>query len=80
MEEIKEENNDFHYIGVIFENKYSSKPFTGKMYEYKTKKDLKEGQIIKIQTNYGENNVCIIKENIPENELQFKELDLIKEI
>ena len=75
-----EDLENYHYVGVIFENKYSDKLFNGKMYEYKTLKDLKEGQIIKIQTNFGESNVCIVKENIPESELQFKELDLIKEI
>ena len=73
-------SDDYHYIGVIFENKYSDKPFTGKMYEYKTKKDLKEGQVIKIDSMYGKTNVCIVKDNIPEEELQFKELNKIKEI
>ncbi len=73
-------SNEYHYIGVIFENKYSEKPFTGKIYEYKTTRPLKEGQVIKINSMYGESNVVVVKENIPENELQFKELDKIKEI
>jgi len=76
-------NDDFHYVGVIFENNnysYGGKRFSSKLYEYKTKKDLKEGQVIKIKTMYGESNVVIAKENIPEEELQFKELDKIKEI
>ena len=69
-----------HYIGVIFENKYSGKQFSGKVYEYKTLKPLKEGQIITIQTMYGESKVCVVKENIPEDELQYKDIDNIKEI
>ena len=76
-------NEDFHYVGVIFENKnisYGGKRFSSKIYEYKTKKNLKEGQIVKVNTMYGESNVVIVKEDIPEDELQFREIDKIKEI
>lgn len=80
MEE-KENKDNIHYIGVMFESKYYSTPdkpkFYGKMYEYKTTQDLKEGEIVTLDNG---NRVVVIKENIPENELQFRQIDLIKEI
>lgn len=45
--------DEFKYIGVIFENKYSvGKRFSGRVYNYKTKLDLKEGQVIHVPTKY----------------------------
>lgn len=82
-----DENNtsdNTHYIGVMFESKYGSTldnpKFYGKVYEYKTKKDLKEGQVITIDTKYGKSRVCVIQEFIREQDLNFKDLDLIVEI
>lgn len=76
--EIKE---NFHYVGVVFENKSNyGKQYQSKVYEYKTIKPLKEGQVIKVQTMYGESNVVVVKENIPEDELQFQDKEAIKEI
>lgn len=81
---ISEEYNNMHYVGLMFESKYGSTQenpkFYGKVYEYKTTRNLKEGEVIYITTQYGKSRVCVIKENIPENELQFKELDKIVEI
>lgn len=81
---VEEDLNKMHYIGLMFESKYGSTQenpkFYGKVYEYKTTRDLKEGEVIYIDTQYGKSRVCVIKENIPENELEFKELDKIVEI
>lgn len=75
---------EFKYVGVIFESKYGSTSdnpkFYGKVYEYKTKKPYKEGQVIMIETNYGFSRVCVVKDNISESELEYKDLDNIKEI
>ena len=44
-------SNEYHYIGVVFENKSGyGKPFNSKVYEYKTTRPLKEGQVIKINS------------------------------
>ena len=71
-----EDNKDYHYVGVMFESRYDSTTenpkFYGKVYEYKTQQDLKEGQVITIDTRWGKSRVCIIKENIPENELEYE--------
>ena len=76
--------NNLHYVGVMFEDKYNSSlenpKFYGKVYEYKTYKPLKEGEIITINTDYGSSRVCIVKDNILENDLQFKDINRIKEI
>ena len=80
----KESSNNMHYVGLMFESRYESTQenpkFYGKVYEYKTTRNLKEGEVIYITTQYGKSRVCVIKENIPENELEFKELDKIVEI
>ncbi len=70
------EEPKYHYVGVMFESKYGSSKddpkFYGKVYEYKTLQDLKEGQVITIDTRWGKSRVCIIKEDIPENELEYE--------
>lgn len=76
--------SDYHYIGVMFESKYDSTltnpKFYDKIYEYKTKNNYREGEVIKINTQYGISRVVIVKENINESDLEFKEIDKIKEI
>jgi hypothetical protein len=78
------EKDNLHYVGIMFESKYDSTPenpkFYGKVYEYKTRKDLKEGQVITIDTNYGKSRVVVMSENIPEDKLEFDNIELIKEI
>lgn len=75
--------DDIHYVGLMFEDKVSSteeKPFfRGRIYTYKTNMDLKEGQVLTIETNYGHSKVCCVKPLIKEEELNFDK-DLIKEI
>ena len=77
-------DNNYHYIGVMFESSYGSSvdnpKFYGKIYEYKTKRNLKEGEVVKIKTMYGESRVVVVKENIKEDDLQFKDINKIKEI
>lgn len=69
-------DNEYHYVGIMFESKYGSSvnnpKFYGKVYEYKTKRDLKEGQVIVIDTRWGKSRVCVIKENIPVEQLEFE--------
>ena len=64
------QDNNFKYITVMFEDKFNSTPenpkFYGKDYLYKTKRELKEGQIIDLDTNYGHSKVVVYKSNIPE--------------
>ena len=80
---MSEIDNDTHYVGVMFEDRYNSTPenpkFYGRVYTYKTNKDLKEGQIINIESNYGNAKVCVIKENIDPATIDF-DINLIKEI
>ena len=75
---------ELHYVGLMFESKYGSTKenpkFYGKVYEYKTRRELKEGQVITIPTRWGLSKVCVVKENIPEDQLEFKETDKIVEI
>lgn len=76
-----EEN--MHYVGLIFESKSESteeKPFfRGRIYTYKTDMDLKEGQVLTIETNYGHSKVCCVKPLIKEEDINFDK-DLIKEV
>ena len=64
------QDNNFKYITVMFEDKFNSTPenpkFYGKDYLYKTKRELKEGQIIDLDTNYGHSKVVVYKSNISE--------------
>ena len=71
--------NQMHYIGVVFESKYTNydRP---KIYEYKTTKPLREGDILNIDTMYGHSTIRVVKENIPVEELQYDDIDNIKEI
>lgn len=77
-------DDNMHFVGIMFEDRYNSTEenpkFYGKVYEYKTTKPLKEGQIINITTAYGNSRVCVIKENIPLDKLEYKDIDNIKEI
>lgn len=78
------QNNDYHYVGVIFENSRNNNNeplfnLKDKVYEYKTNKDLKLNEIVEVNTFYGKSRVLIVKDNISESELQFDK-DLLKEI
>lgn len=69
--------DNYNYVSIMFEDRFNSTPenpkFYGKDYLYKTKKDLKEGQILDIETNYGHAKVVVFKSNISEE-------DAIKEV
>ena len=74
------EQNDLHYVEVAFQSKYNPEEFyLGKTYNYATRKDLKEGDIIEISTMYGTSKVKILKENVDPNTFNF-DLSLLKEI
>lgn len=84
------QDNDFKYVSIMFEDKFNSTPenpqFYGKDYLYKTKKDLKEGQIISLDTDYGHSKVVVYRANIDKeqalreaNEIGY-ELEDLKEI
>lgn len=83
-EGVNQELNDLHYIGVMFEDRYNSSvtnpKFYGRVYEYKTRKPLREGEVITIETNYGMSRVCVVKENIKKEDLEYFDVDNIKEI
>lgn len=68
--------NECHVVGLMFEDKFYSTPdnpkFYGKIYEYKTKLDLKKGQIIEIETKFGKSRVCIMNENIPVDKITYE--------
>ena len=75
---------EMHYVGVMFEDKYNStleKPkFYGKVYEYKTRRQLSKGEVIIIQSTYGPARVVVINDNIPKDKLSYWDVDSIKEI
>ena len=78
MEFNKEDN--LHYVEVAFQSKYNPNDFyLGKTYNYATRKDLKEGDILEISTMYGTSKVKIIKENVDPSTFTF-DLSLLKEI
>ena len=56
-------NDDFNYVCVIFEDKINSTPghpkFYGKEYLYKTKVNLKLGQVVEVDTIYGHNMAVV---------------------
>ena len=85
-----QDNNDFKYVSIMFEDKFNSTPenpmFYGKDYLYKTRRDLREGQIIDLNTTYGHSKVVVYRTNIDKaqaykeaNEIGY-ELDDLKEI
>lgn len=86
-----QDNDDYKYVSVMFEDRISSTPenpkFYGKDYLYKTKRtDLQEGQVIDLDTIYGHSKVVIYRTNIDKaqaykevNEIGY-ELDDLKEI
>lgn len=76
---IEEQEETYKYIGVVFEDKYNPGHFRGNTYNYKTTKDLKEGQVLTVETPYGFNKVCVTKLNVNPDEINF-DLDKIKEI
>lgn len=67
------EQSNYHYVGLMFESKYNSTKenpkFYGRVYNYKTNQALKEGQVVTITTNYGQSRVCIVRDNVPEEEV-----------
>ena len=85
-----QDNEEYNYVSIIFEDKFNSTPenpqFYGKDYLYKTKQNLKEGQIIELDTDYGHSKVVVYRTNIPKNEADKKaneigyELEDLKEI
>ena len=78
-----ENNDDFHFVSVMFESRYGSTKddpkFYGKAYTYKTKRDLKKGQVVEIETTYGNTRVCVLDENLDKSSINI-DLDIIKEI
>ena len=85
-----QDNEEYKYISVMFEDKFNSTPenpkFYGKDYLYRTKQDLKEGQIVELDTDYGHSKVVVYRTNIDKkdayreaNEIGY-ELDDLKEI
>lgn len=69
MEVFDQPNEKMNYVQVMFEDRYNSTEenpkFYGKTYLYKTKQDLKEGQVLKINTRYGTSKV-VVYENCSE--------------
>ena len=85
-----QDKEEYNYVSVMFEDKFNSTPenpkFYGKDYLYRTKQDLKEGQIVELETNYGHSKVVVYRTNIDKkqaykeaNEIGY-ELEDLKEI
>lgn len=85
-----QDKEEYNYVSVMFEDKFNSTPenpkFYGKDYLYRTKQDLKEGQIVELETDYGHSKVVVYRTNIDKkqaykeaNEIGY-ELEDLKEI
>ena len=79
FEESKEDEIEYKYISVIFGDKLEEGKFRGPRYNYKTTKDLKEGQVIMVPTRYGESKAVVMSTSIVPSTIQFP-LDSIKEV
>lgn len=78
--EVNPETDEYSYIGVIFENKkLVGKPFEGKVYNYKTKKDLSEGQVIEVPTRYGTSKAVVRYVDIDKDAIECP-LDILLEV
>ena len=80
--EFNDTTDDLHYVEVAFESRYNKGNndfYLGKTYNYATRRDLKEGDIIEISTMYGTSKVKILKENVDPSTFDF-DLSLLKEI
>lgn len=67
------------YISVVFEDTLNKGKFRGNSYNYKTYKDLKEGQVITVPTRFGSSKACVVKDDVNPDEITF-DLDKIKEV
>ena len=70
---------EYKYIAVVFEDNLEKGKFRGNSYNYKTLRDLKEGQVIKVPTRFGTSKACVTNANVDVNTITF-DLDLIKEV
>lgn len=73
------ETTEYHYIAVVFEDNLNKGHFRGNSYNYKTMKDLKEGQVITVPTKFGSSKACVTDPNVDASTILF-DLDKIKEV
>lgn len=71
-------NNAMKYISVVFYDKISGE-YCSQEYNYKTRKDLKKGQLLEVATPYGVSKVAVYNENVDPSTISF-DLNKIKEI
>lgn len=71
-------NNAMKYISVVFYDKLSGE-YCSQEYTYKTRKDLKKGQLLEVATPYGVSKVAVYNENVDPSTITF-DLNKIKEI
>lgn len=71
-------NNAMKYISVVFYDKLTGE-YCSQEYNYKTRKNVKKGQLLEVATPRGISKVAVYNENVDPETISFP-LDKIKEI
>lgn len=76
--EIESEPN-YKYVGIVFEDRYNKGKFKGNCYNYKTTRDLKEGQVIVVPTKFGQSKGCVVHADVDPETIDYP-LDSLLEV
>lgn len=71
-------NNAYKYISVVFYDKLTNE-YCSQEYNYKTRKDLKKGQLLEVQTRFGKSKCAVYNDNVDPNTISYP-LDKIAEL
>ena len=78
MENINQPDDSYKYISVVFYDKLTDK-YCSPEYNYKTKKNLKKGQLLEVQTRFGTSKCAVYNDNVNPKDISYP-LDKIVEI
>lgn len=76
--EVESEPN-YKYVGIVFEDRYNKGKFKGNCYNYKTTRDLKEGQVIVVPTKFGQSKGCVVHADVDPETIDYP-LDSLLEV
>lgn len=76
--EVESEPN-YKYVGIVFEDRYNKGKFKGNCYNYKTTRDLKEGQVIVVPTKFGQSKGCVVHADVDSETIDYP-LDSLLEV
>ena len=76
--EVESEPN-YKYVGIVFEDRYNKGKFKGNCYNYKTTRDLKEGQVIVVPTKFGQSKGCVVHVDVDPETIDYP-LDSLLEV